>query len=136
MSILWRYGQVIASRSEEEEMRVREVIPFGKSDEEMETRERGKKAELWREWEADRGKDIFRGVFTLSYRLFIICILDLSKSGEQLHIAVKKCHFYTCVSPHKICLLLQRWPELHFSLHQVLLKQGNCNSHFYSDKKH
>lgn len=53
-------------------MRVREVIPFGKSDEEMETRERergGKKAELWRkrEREADRGGDIFRVVFTQSY---------------------------------------------------------------------
>ena len=112
-------------------MRVREVIPFGKSDEEMETRERRKKQNCGeRERVANRGRDIFRGVFTLSYRLIIICILNSSKSGEQLHIAVKKCHSYTCVSPHKICLCLHRWPGLHFVLPQVLLKQGNCDSHF------
>ena len=77
-------------------MRVREVIPFGKSAEEMETREREKKkrkAELWvREggrWA--EGRNNFRSVFIPRYRLFIICILHLSNTGRQLHIAITHC---------------------------------------------
>lgn len=48
-------------------MRAREVIPFGKSVEEMEMKGGGK--------EAYREKK-FRGTFIPSYRMFVICILD------------------------------------------------------------
>lgn len=61
-------------------MRVREVIPFGKSDEEMEMSERGKRQNCGeRDREAYKEKK-FRGMFMPGYRLFVICILDLSKS--------------------------------------------------------
>lgn len=50
-------------------MRVREVIPLRKTDEKMETRERGKKQNC-----GDRERNIFRGMFAPTYPLLVICM--------------------------------------------------------------
>lgn len=105
-------------------MHVREVIPFRKSDEEMETKEREKKQNCGeRGREAVRGRNVLRGAFTPSYRLLIICILHLSKIGKQLHIATTLC---TCMSPHMICLCSYRWQGLYFTLHCVFILRAIC----------
>lgn len=119
VSIRWRWGQVIATRSVEEEMHVREVIPFGKSDwrdgnkrEREREKAKKKKTYLWREEE--RGRRLQRCAPS-ELSQFIICILKLSKSGSQLHIAISHC---SCLSSHIICFFLAH--GLNYTSHSIM----------------
>lgn len=86
-------------------MRVTEVIPSGKLDDEMEAgrwRWRGvggveKEAHRQRE----RKKESPGGMFIPSYRLFVICILDLSKKNEKSPAATRR-HPSICFAPAQV----------------------------------
>lgn len=91
-------------------MRAREVIPFGKSVEEMEMKER----EGGKRGKASIQREKFRGTFIPSYRQFVICILYFFE--EEVASGY--------ILSHMICLGLRGWHKLHpFVLnHAFILK--------------
>ena len=96
-------------------MRVREVIPFGKSAEEMETREREKKKKKKQSC-GERGWEVGRGEKQFQKRVHseISAVYHLYSSFVKHRPAATYRHnslYCTCVSPHMIYLRWHRWRE-------------------------